>query len=48
MHIIKEQYPQLSAKAKEARQEITPEQIKNIENVLIKQRERQIQEAKKK
>jgi hypothetical protein len=38
---IIQEYPQLSAAAKEARQEISSEQIKKIENVLIKQREKQ-------
>lgn len=47
MHIVREQYPKISAAAKKARQEITSEQIKKIENVLIKQREKQKELATK-
>ena len=41
MRIIQEEYPQLSAEAKKSKQEITPEQVKKIENVLFKQLEKQ-------
>ncbi len=39
IHIIRNEYPKLSEKAKQARQEITSENIKKIENVLIRRRE---------
>ena len=47
MNMIRDQYQQLSAAAKEVRQEISSEQIKKIENVLIKQREKQKELATK-
>ena len=47
IRIIRNEYPQLAKKVQEARKEITSEQIKKIENVLIKQREKQKELATK-
>jgi hypothetical protein len=41
LDMIRNQYPKASAVEKEARQEISSEQIKKIENVLIKKHEKQ-------
>ncbi|HLW72579.1 MAG TPA: hypothetical protein VKR54_00850 [Candidatus Babeliales bacterium] len=47
VRFIQKWYPIFSTREKTVRQEITPEQIEKIKNVIIKQREQQKQEAKK-